>query len=96
MSIFENGWKGNILGGLAIGIGGAILAPIVLPVLASVAKPLVKATIKGGILVYEKGKESLSEVTEVFEDLVAEVKSEMAHSHASENIGEGGHAGETA
>jgi hypothetical protein len=84
MGIFENGWKGNILSGLAIGIGGAILAPVVLPVVASVAKPIVKAAIKGGILLYEKGKESVSEVSEVFEDLVAEVKSEMAHQ--SENI----------
>ncbi len=85
MGIFDNGLKGNILSGLAIGIGGAILAPIVLPIVASVTKPLVKAAIKGGILIYEKGKESVSEVSEVFEDIVAEVKSEMAQSSSTVN-----------
>ena len=35
MAIFENGWKGNILTGLAIGIGTAIVAPIVIPILAA-------------------------------------------------------------
>lgn len=96
MALFENGWKGNILSGLAIGIGGAILAPVVLPIVASVTKPIVKAAIKGGILLYEKGKESVSEVSEVFEDLVAEVKAEMANQPSAETVTEGGTAGETA
>lgn len=96
MALFENGWKGNILSGLAIGIGGAILAPVVLPIVASVTKPIVKAAIKGGILLYEKGKESVSEVSEVFEDLVAEVKSEMANQPSDETVTQGGTTGETA
>ena len=78
MAIFENGWKGNIFGGLAIGIGSAILAPIVIPILASVAKPLAKASIKGGLMLFEKGKEVVAETQEVVEDLVAEAKAELA------------------
>ena len=77
MALFE-GWKGNILGGLAIGIGASVVAPAVIPILASVAKPLAKATIKGGFLLYEKGRETLAETQEVIEDLVAEAKAEMA------------------
>lgn len=66
------------LPGMALGIGAAILAPIVIPVVAGVAKPLTKAAIKEGILIYEKSKEAFAEVTEVFEDIVAEAKAELA------------------
>ncbi len=76
MAIFE-GWKGNILGGLAIGIGASVVGPVVIPILATVAKPLTKAAIKGGYLLYEKGRETLAEAQEVIEDLVAEAKAEM-------------------
>jgi hypothetical protein len=64
--------------GLAVGIGAAILAPIVIPVLTQVGKPLTKAAVKQGILAYEKGKEFFAEATEVFEDIVAEAKAELA------------------
>jgi hypothetical protein len=78
MAIFNNGWRGTIFGGLAIGIGSAVLAPIVIPILASVAKPLAKASIKGGLMLFEKGKEVVAETQEVVEDLVAEAKAELA------------------
>ena len=78
MGLFDNGLKGNILSGLAIGIGAAVLAPTILPILVGAAKPLLKAAIKGGIVLYDRGKESFAEVGEVVEDLVAEVKAELA------------------
>ena len=78
MGLFDNGLKGNILSGLAIGIGAAVLAPAILPILVGAAKPLVKAAIKGGIVLYDRSKESFAEVGEVVEDLVAEVKAEIA------------------
>lgn len=81
MALFNNGLKGNILSGLAIGIGAAILAPAVVPIVASIVKPLAKAAIKGGIMLYEKGKETVAEVGEVVEDIVAEAKAEMAEVH---------------
>lgn len=75
--LLGNGLKGNIVTGLAIGIGTIVLAPVVIPVLAGVTKPLAKAAIKGGIILFEKGREAFAEVGEVMEDLVAEAKSEM-------------------
>ncbi|HMK43014.1 MAG TPA: DUF5132 domain-containing protein [Dissulfurispiraceae bacterium] len=78
MALFENGLKGNILTGLAIGIGAAVIAPSVIPVLASAFKPAAKAAIKGGVLLYEKGKESIAEMSEVMEDIIAEAKAELA------------------
>lgn len=70
--------KGNAVTGLLIGIGAAVLAPVVLPILASIAKPVAKAAVKGGIMLYEKGKEAAAEAGEMFEDIVAEAKSELA------------------
>ncbi len=78
MALLENGLKGNVVTGLAIGIGAAILTPVIIPLVAAIAKPLAKATIKGGLLLYERGREVVAEAGEVVEDLVAEVKSEMA------------------
>jgi len=71
--------------GIAAGIGAAILAPIVIPFLTQVGKPVTKAAIKQGILAYEKGKEFFAETTEIFEDLVAEAKAELAQEHKNGN-----------
>ncbi|HUO76470.1 MAG TPA: DUF5132 domain-containing protein [Thermodesulfovibrionales bacterium] len=81
MGLFDDVFKGNVVTGLAIGIGAAVLGPAVLPVIASVAKPVAKAAIKGGIILYEKGKEAFAEMGEVVEDLVAEAKSEVEEAH---------------
>jgi peptide subunit release factor 1 (eRF1) len=90
MALFDNGLKGNILSGLAVGIGAAIIAPAVMPIVASVVKPLAKAAIKGGIIFYEKGRETIAEVSEMVEDIVAEAKAEMAEAHKETAGPEGG------
>jgi hypothetical protein len=77
MALFDDVLKGNVVTGLAIGIGAAVLAPVVIPVAAQIVKPLAKAAIKGGIVLYEKGKETVAEMGEVVEDLIAEAKAEM-------------------
>ncbi len=59
---------------ITIGLGVVVLTPILLPVL----KPLAKATIKGGVSLYEKTKGALAESGEVLGDIVAEAKSELA------------------
>ena len=81
MGLLDDVFKGNIGTGLAIGIGAAVLGPVIIPVLSGAAKPLVKAAIKSGILLYEKGKEVYAEMGEVVEDLVAEAKAEIAEAH---------------
>jgi hypothetical protein len=83
MGLFDDVLKGNVVTGLAIGIGAAVLGPTVLPVLASVAKPVAKAAIKGGIVLFEKGKETFAEMGEVVEDLVAEAKAELSEAQKS-------------
>ena len=70
--------KGNIISGLAIGVGSAIIGPLVAPALSKVAKPLAKAAIKGGLMLFETGKEKIAEAYEVVDDLLAEAKAELS------------------
>jgi len=51
---------------------------LLIPAAVKVGKPVAKAMVKGGIIFYEKGKGMLSESGEVFEDIVAEAKAELA------------------
>ncbi len=66
------------------GIAAIVLLPVLVPVAAGVGKPLAKATIKGGILLYEKGKGVIAEVGETLEDIVAEAKAELAEAQTQE------------
>lgn len=99
MALSDNGWKGNILTGLAIGVGAALLTPSIRSLLAEAGKPLAKAAVKGGLMLFEKGREVFAEVGEHFEDIVAEVKHEMSEEEskaavhpAEESGGNGGQA----
>ncbi len=79
----ENFFNGNIVTALAAGIGATLLAPVLVPILTRAVKPLTKGAIKGGILFYEKGRESFAELSETVDDLVAEAKVEMESGAAS-------------
>jgi hypothetical protein len=68
--------RGNIWTGVAIGVG-LLIAPVVVPALAGAARPVIKAVLKGGFLLYEKGREMVAEVSEMAEDLVEEAKAEV-------------------
>jgi hypothetical protein len=75
MALFDNGLK--IGTPILLGIGVLILAPVIIPGAAAAAKPLVKATIKTGLSLVQKGRELISEAAEAFEDIAAEVKAEL-------------------
>lgn len=60
------------------GITAIVLIPVFLPVAKKAVKPIAKATIKGGVVLYEKGKGIIANVGESFEDLVAESLAELA------------------
>ncbi|ADE14537.1 conserved hypothetical protein [Nitrosococcus halophilus Nc 4] len=77
MASIDDLFKSNTAKGLAIGIGASVLAPIVIPAVAAVVRPLAKAAIKTSIVVYEKGRETVVEMGEVVEDLVAEARAEL-------------------
>lgn len=86
--------KDNAVTGLFIGLGAAVLAPAVLPVLASVIRPLTKAAIKGGIYAWEQGRVKAAEMSEFFQDMAAEAKVEMSQEkQTAEDITGGAPAG---
>lgn len=79
--------KSNSVKGMAIGLGAALLAPVIVPVLAGLAKPLTRAAIKAGIIAYEKGREAAAEFGEVMEDLVAEARAELEQNNSVTAVG---------
>lgn len=75
MKIFGNGLS---VGNIAVGAGVVLLAPVVIPVIGAVLKPVAKALIKGSIMAYEGAKVSIAETKETLEDIAAEAKAEIA------------------
>lgn len=62
---------------ILIGIGAVALAPIVLPAVAKIGKPILKAAIKSSLNLYEKSQGVVAEAGEMFWDVVAESKAEL-------------------
>jgi hypothetical protein len=73
-NLFGGSWMSNVL----IGVGVALVAPIIVPALAGGLRPLAKTVVKGGMMAYNKGMEIIAEANEQVSDLVAEVRSELA------------------
>jgi Protein of unknown function (DUF5132) len=73
-------WYRDLLKGympsLAVGIGVALLAPVLLPAVVSIFRPLVKGAVKGGLTVVDTMKELTASTGEQLSDLYAEAKSE--------------------
>lgn len=63
--------------GVLVGVGAVLLAPVVIPALAGILRPVAKAAIKGSLITYNKFKETTAEVIESIEDLAAEAKAEV-------------------
>lgn len=67
---------------VGIGIAGALLVPVVLPMAAAVLKPIIKGVIKGtlmgGYYLVHQTKLFVAETKETVEDLSAEVRSEVS------------------
>ena len=68
--------KADIWTGVALGVA-ILAAPVVIPIVAAAVRPILKAGLKGGFIVYEKGREALANVKEMAEDLTEEVKAEL-------------------
>ena len=82
---------------LWVGVGMALAAPVVLPMLGGVVRPLAKAAIKGYLATVEvltpvavgaanRVGELLAEPIEQFQDLVEEAKQERAAAAAAPEI----------
>lgn len=76
MALFDDEGR-NFLWGLGVGLAAAFLGREVLPAFKGVGRPLAKATLKSGIVLFEKSRETLAHLSEELEDLVVEVKAEL-------------------
>lgn len=84
MALLEDALKGeNLLTGVGVALGAVVLGPIVLPLV----RPLAKGIIKAGLVAYDQGREALAELNERTGDIVAEARAEMAED-AKRNGGE--------
>lgn len=60
MAIWDFRPRGDLLTGVAVGIG-ALAAPVVIPWAWSAVRPMLKALLKGGFLLYETGRGAYAE-----------------------------------
>mgnify|MGYP003574277578 FL=1 len=76
--------KSDAMRKVAIGLGISVLVPVVVKVLVPIVRPLARSALKAGILAYEKGRETVAELGEVVDDLVAEVHEELQEARERE------------
>ncbi|HEV7619851.1 MAG TPA: DUF5132 domain-containing protein [Burkholderiaceae bacterium] len=69
--------KNNFVVGITAGLAATVLAPILIPAIKKSARPLAKSLVKGGFMLYEKGREAVAEAGEMMEDVIAETQAEM-------------------
>ncbi|MDJ0508020.1 MAG: DUF5132 domain-containing protein [Crocosphaera sp.] len=77
----KKAYQDNPSRAIAVGLGALVLTPVVFPLL----KPVAKATVKTGVMLYAKTKGTLAEASEVVADIVAEAKAEVIAEQAQKN-----------
>lgn len=90
MSVLDE-LEGGALVGVAAVLGAALLAPVVVPPLFRAVRPVAKGMIWAGMTLYDRGRETLAEIQEMTEDMVAEVRAEARAAPAG-RAGNGGGA----
>ena len=63
---------------IALGVGAAVVALAAIPAIVHAGRPIARVALKSGLLLLEKSREAIAEAGENIEDLVAEVRAEMA------------------
>ena len=79
MSIFKN----NFVVGVTAALAATVIAPMLIPAIKRSGRPLAKSLVKGGIVLYEKGREAVAGAGEMMEDVVAEVRAEATAKQAA-------------
>lgn len=74
MAVWDDMFKGAGLPGLAVGIGAAVLVPVVAPAVGRMLRPVAKTVIRTGITVW---REATGQIAAATGPLVAEARSEM-------------------
>ena len=80
LASFEDLLEGNIGTTLAVGVGVAVVGPLLMPLIRGVVRPAAKAVIKAGMVAYDAGREGMGRLNEMSGDIVAEARSELHES----------------
>jgi hypothetical protein len=80
LALLDDLAKGGAPTGLAVGIGAALLTPMLLPAVSSVLRPATKAVVRTGITLYRQTMEPLAAAVG---NLVTEAQLELAASSGS-------------
>jgi|GEM_PF-1316302 len=80
-----NPFKNNFVVGVTSGLVVALIAPVLIPALKRSSRPITKGLIKGGMVLYEKGREVTAHAGEVIEDVMAEIQAEHAEKQSRGN-----------
>jgi hypothetical protein len=82
MAILEDMFKGDIGTTLLVGVAATAAAPLIVPGLSNLLRPVAKAVIKGGILAYDQGREAVAQLGEAASDIAAEARAELTSREA--------------
>ena len=85
MAVLDKGLKGAVPSILVV-LGVALAAPIVLPAVAAVSRPLAKTLIRGYLTLSDMAREFAAEAGEQISDLMAEVQSEREATATAEAV----------
>ena len=85
MAVLDKGLKSAVPSILVV-LGVALAAPIVLPAVAAVSRPLAKTLIRGYLTLSDMAKEFAAEAGEQISDLMAEVQSEREATATAEVV----------
>jgi hypothetical protein len=79
-------WFDEVLGGWGwtalVGLGVVVAAPLVLPLVGAVVRPVAKVAVKGGLFVVDSLQELVAEGSEQLSDMVAEARAEYTASRS--------------
>lgn len=76
-------FKNNFVVAITSGIVAAVVAPILMPAIKRSSRPVAKGLVKGGLFLYEKGREATAHAGEMMEDVMAEIQAEQAEKQSA-------------
>jgi hypothetical protein len=86
-------FKSQVVVGVSAALAVTVLVPVLAPVARAVGRPLAKSLLKGGLMLYEMGREAVAVAGESVEDMVAEIRAEDAVPAAADSAHDAGPEG---
>jgi hypothetical protein len=82
MSLLNYGLRGNIVAGLAVGIGALLVVPVAVRMLSGVLRPVAEGAVKGGAFLYDTGMKWSAGAWDSVSGMMAEAQSAISDRRA--------------